>query len=208
MIDTPHSGNRRNRTLLLVIAAIFFGGMLLAGALRFSGWRPSGLKNHGELLQPPVDLRARTPKLASGQEYLWQPDTRVWRIVVAPPARCTQACTKIADDVDLVWRLMGNDADRVHVLWLCPDVACAPPPPLRDDPNLRVLRPDPALRSALPRLDGKSENRVPDAPVHDIPADAIPIYVIDPNGFVILRYPPGSDPGGLRADLARLLKLM
>ena len=34
------------------------------------------------------------------------------------------------------------------------------------------------------------------------------MYVIDPNGFVILRYPPGFDPAGLRADLARLLKLM
>jgi hypothetical protein len=31
---------------------------------------------------------------------------------------------------------------------------------------------------------------------------------MDPNGFVILRYPPGSDPGGLRSDLAKLLRLM
>ena len=38
--------------------------------------------------------------------------------------------------------------------------------------------------------------------------DGVPVYVIDPNGFVILRYPPGADLGGLRTDLARLLKLM
>lgn len=208
MIDTPHAGNRRNRTLLLAIAAIFFGGMLLAGALRFSGWRPSGLKNHGELLQPPVDLRARVPTLADGQEYRWQPAARVWRILVAPPARCAQACTKIADDVDLVWRLMGTDADRVHILWLCPMAGCVPPPPLRDDPSLRVLRPDPRLRTALPRNDAEPAEQVEHKPVAATSADTIPIYVIDPNGFAILRYPPGSDPGGLRADLARLLKLM
>ena len=35
----------------------------------------------------------------------------------------------------------------------------------------------------------------------------VPVYLIDPNGFVILRYPPGFDPAGLRADLAKLLKL-
>ena len=29
----------------------------------------------------------------------------------------------------------------------------------------------------------------------------------DPYGFVILRYPPGFDPAGLRADVAKLLKL-
>jgi hypothetical protein len=35
-----------------------------------------------------------------------------------------------------------------------------------------------------------------------------PVYVIDPNGFVILRYAPGFEPGGLREDLVKLLKLM
>ncbi|MCW0465993.1 hypothetical protein NB705_003066 [Xanthomonas sacchari] len=39
-------------------------------------------------------------------------------------------------------------------------------------------------------------------------AAGVPIYVIDPNGFVVLRYAPGFDPAGLRADLAKLLKLL
>src|SRR5690606_33888645 len=43
---------RRNRKMLLAIFALFFGSMLLAGLLRFSGWRPEGTKSHGELLEP------------------------------------------------------------------------------------------------------------------------------------------------------------
>jgi hypothetical protein len=35
----------------------------------------------------------------------------------------------------------------------------------------------------------------------------VPVYVVDPNGFVILRYAPGFDAGHLRQDMARLLKL-
>mgnify|MGYP000885191727 CR=1 FL=1 len=31
----------------------------------------------------------------------------------------------------------------------------------------------------------------------DDPA-GVPVYVVDPNGFVILRYAPGFDPGGWR----------
>jgi hypothetical protein len=31
--------------------------------------------------------------------------------------------------------------------------------------------------------------------------------VVDPNGFVVLRYAPGFDLGDLRTDLSRLLKL-
>ena len=47
------------------------------------------------------------------------------------------------------------------------------------------------LRAALPRS-----------------GDAGPVtYVVDPNGFAILRYAPGQDPGDLRSDLSKLLRL-
>lgn len=189
---------RRNRLVLLVVVALFLGSLLLAGALRFSGWRPAGMKNHGELLQPPVDLRARTPRLADGSTYPWDPGARVWRIALAPPADCAQACAALARDLDVVWRLMGRNADQVDVLWLCAEPGCNAPAPLRGDASLRLLRPDPALRAALPRVE----------PTAAEAAGGVPVYVIDPNGFVILRYPPGADPAGLRADLAKLLKLM
>ena len=48
------------------------------------------------------------------------------------------------------------------------------------------------LRAALPGVDDPA---------------GTPLYVIDPNGFVVLRYPPHADPAGLRTDVARLLKL-
>jgi hypothetical protein len=198
MTDTTPPPARRNRMLLLVIVAIFFGSMLLAGVLRFSGWRPAGMKNHGELLQPPVDLRTRVPKLADGSDYHWNPAARTWRIALAPPADCADACTKLARDLDVVWQLMGRNADQVDVLWLCAEAGCNAPAPLRDEPALRLLRPDPALRAALPRVDDASADGV----------RGVPVYVIDPNGFVILRYAPGADPAGLRADLAKLLKLI
>ena len=39
-------------------------------------------------------------------------------------------------------------------------------------------------------------------------AAGTPVYVIDPHGFVILRYAPGFDPGHLRTDVAKLIKLI
>jgi hypothetical protein len=183
---------RRNRILLLAIFAIFFGSLVVAGALRFSGWRPAGMKNQGELLQPPADLRALSLRLANGDAYPWNPVARTWRIALAPPASCTDECGKLAHDIEIVRQLLGRDAGRVDVLWLCVEPGCAPPPASPRMPSLRLLQPDPALRTALPRVDD---------------VRGVPLYVIDPNGFVILRYAPGSDPGDLRADLAKLLKL-
>ena len=107
---------RRNRLMLLAIFAIFFGSLLFAGLLRFSGWRPAGSKNHGELLQPPGDLRKVVPLRRDGKPYAWNPVERTWRIALAPPATCTTECVELAREISLVWQLFGKDADKVHVL--------------------------------------------------------------------------------------------
>jgi hypothetical protein len=186
------SVRNRNRALLLVIAALFFGSLIVAGALRFSGWRPSGMKNHGELLDPPGDLRDVQPRLVDGSTYAWSPIERTWRIAVAPPVDCGDECAKLARQVDTVWQLFGKDADRVHVLWLCTSMPCAYPADAPRPATLRLVAPDAAMRANLPRVEATG---------------GVPAYVIDPNGFAVLRYAPGFDPAGLRADLAKLLKL-
>ncbi|HZH44510.1 MAG TPA: hypothetical protein VEY50_10560 [Lysobacter sp.] len=178
---------RRNRIALIAIAVIFFGSFGLAGVLRLSGWRPAGLKNHGELLQPPGDARRFALATVDGTPYRWQPEARLWRIAVAAPARCGVPCARLATDLEKVRLLQSREAGRLHLLWIGDYPAAVP-----RSPALRQLPADSALRTALPRLDD---------------ARGIPVYVIDPNGFVILRYAPGADPAGLRADLAKLLKL-
>ena len=177
----------RNRGLLIAIFVMFFGSMLVAGLLRFSGWRPAGTQNHGELLQPPGDLREVKPRLADGGTYAWNPIERRWRIAIAPPADCGAPCEALVGQIDTVWQLFGKDADEVDVLWIG-----APPAALPAGGAWRVVEPDPAVRAGLPRVDDPT---------------GVPVYVIDPNGFVVLRYAPGFDPGGLRKDVSKLLKL-
>lgn len=192
--DPSAAGPRRNRNraTLVVIAAIFLGSFALAGALRLSGWRPAITRNHGELLQPPADLRELAPRLADGGRYEWRPMDRTWRILVAPPADCAEPCVVLAGQLDTVWQLFGRQADHVHILWIG-----TPPAGAAGNTAWRVLRPDPAIVAALP---GGDRANAPSAP-------GVAAYVVDPNGFVILRYPPGFDPGDLREDVARLLKL-
>ena len=179
---------RRGRRILILIFVMFFGSLLVAGLLRFSGWQPQGSKAHGDMLQPAVDARALVPKLADGSDYLWNPAERTWRIVVAPPADCAEVCVKLAQDLDKVWQLFGSKADHVHILWVGTPPADAP-----KNAALRVVQPTPEMLAALPRVND---------------AQGVPIYVIDPNGFVILRYAPGTDPGFVRTDVSRLLKLI
>jgi hypothetical protein len=194
MIPNPDKARLRNRNMLVAIFGLFFGGMLIAGLLRFSGWRPEGMKNKGEMLQPYADLRDYSPTLSSGDPYHWNASPRTWRIVVAP-TRCKserrEQCGKLLHQVDTVWQLMGKDADRVHVLWVG-----EPPAGVSMPTEVHVVRGDAVLPARLPQ--GKGTTRSPGG-------DAA--WLVDPNGFVVLRYAPGFDPGDLRSDVARLLKV-
>lgn len=181
------SSRSRGRWTLIALFGVFFGAMALAGVLRFSGWQPTSHRNTGELLQPPADLRALPPTLADGQPYPWNPNDRTWRILVAPSASCTSECVTLSQGLGKVWQLFGHNADNVEILWLG-----TPPAEVQGMPALRALRAQPDLRAALPAVDD---------------AAGTPVYVIDPNGFVIMRYAPGFDMAGLRKDLATLLKL-
>lgn len=196
----------RGRWTLIAIASIFFGFMFLAFALRYAHdiragiakvLVPSHTVNKGELLQPPTDLRAATPKRLDGSDYRWNPVERTWRIALAPPADCGAECARTARDLYTVWELLGREATRVDVLWLCAATPCALPGGAPVVPNLRLLQPDAALRARFPRVDAVTWQG----------GRGVPVYVIDPNGFVILRYAAGADPGDLRSDLAKLLKL-
>ena len=185
--QVPDSVRNKNRGMLILILVLFLGSAIVAGVLRFSGWMPEGTRSHGELLQPPVDLRETTLLLQDGGEYPWDPEARIWRIVVPAPANCGQPCVELSEGLDTAWRLFARRADRVHTLW----VGEMPEDAVRNR-SIREIAPAPALQAALPRSSDPA---------------GVPVYVIDPNGFVILRYAPGFDVGDLRSDMSRLLRL-
>lgn len=187
----PEASRRRNRLTLLAILVLFFGTMLVAGILRFADLHPAATRQKGELLEPYTDLRDARLRTLDGQAYAWAPIHRIWRIVVAAPAECDDACRRRARDVGVVWELLNKDAPRVDVLWWCGTAACAWPQGLPAPSTMKVIADD-AARARLPRVDA---------------AGGLPVYVVDPNGFVVLRYAPDADLAGLREDLTRLLKL-
>ena len=142
------------------------------------------------MLQPYGDLREYTPTLANGAPMAGRTNRgsgASWRCrAIATPAARAE-CTRLLADFDKVWRLMTKDADRVHVLW-----AGALPPGVTVPEEVRLVRADDGLRAGLARWTRPG-------------GDAA--WLVDPNGFVVLRYAPGFDPGDLRTDLARLLKI-
>jgi len=165
---------------------MFLSSFVLAAYLRFSGWEPEHRKNFGELLQPPRDLRAQHLLRADGQPYDWHRETNTWRIVVVPNADCTQACVAMIDLLHRVWQTEGRQADRVDVLWFGTVPTGAP-----TFRKFVPMQPNAALNAALPEAASR---------------DALPVYLIDPSGFLVMHYRAGFAPGDLRKDLGKLIK--
>lgn len=189
---TPEQRQRqkRSRLALLGIFVVFFGTMLVAGLLRFSGWKPDGLKSHGTIINPVIDARELAPSTVDGRQYAWNPTDRRWRMLVVNGATCDAKCEAFAADLDKVWQLLGQNKDRVDVLWM------GATPSQTQVHNLYPLSADASLRSVLP-ANGRAPTSV-----------GMPVYIIDPNGFVMMEFPPGTDVSGIRADLAKVLKLI
>jgi hypothetical protein len=176
----------RSRLTLLLIAAMFFGSFGIAAILRFAGWTPSGHRNVGELVEPPRALGPAPLRLADGGAYAWAPQDNRWAVLAVPAAGCTVACARTLDALHRVWLLQGRKADRLDVLW-----AGALPEGAPAFRRLVRLQPDARLLAALPEPSR---------------ADALPVYLVDPDGYVVLHYRAGFDPAGLRKDLGKLLK--
>lgn len=198
---------QRNRLTLLLLAALFAAPLVAAIVLHAIGWEPTKTRNHGALLQPPVDLSELPPLRVDGSRYEWMPQDRRWRLVVVAPESCAsprrsrqggnpgaeppdpaQVCIDLIASLDKVWQLQGRKADRLDVLWF------------GDVPN----RATPFRRFVAMRRDSTLVSHLPDAQPNE--RGEPPLYLIDPSGFLALRYAPGADVAGVREDIARLLK--
>jgi hypothetical protein len=175
----------RSRLVLLLVAAAFLGSFGIAALLRFAGWQPQGMRNHGELLQPPLNLATQPLLRADGSRFEWRPERNTWRLLVAPAPGCTQECTRTLDALHRLWLSEGRKAERVELLWFGP---------LPEGPRFRALVPM------------RADSRVAALLPQPATAAALPVYLVDPDGYLVLHYRPGYELGGMRKDLGKLVK--
>jgi hypothetical protein len=184
----------RQQLTLLGIFALFFGPVLLVMLMRSSWWQyqPSGLKNQGHLVQPPVHL-----SLDQAQGI----DDK-WLILYVLDQPCDQACIENVTALRQIHRAAGRNGEHLAIALLSNTQA---------DPELgsrlEAIYPefsflvDPG-HSASDAL----ENINTDLAKDKSDPDDIHTYVLDPMGNVILAYETGADPADLHKDLKRLLK--
>jgi cytochrome oxidase Cu insertion factor (SCO1/SenC/PrrC family) len=188
MSDEIAKAKGSRATLWILIAVCI--APIAASYVAFYWWQPSEQVNYGELLAPrPLpDVALARP---DGDPFRLQALRGKWVLTVVDSGRCDAWCEEKLTYIRQIRLAQGKDADRIERLWVITD----------------EVRPQPSLLAAHEGLHvlhaGKSE-----LPAH-LPARHTRedhIYVIDPLGNLMMRYPRHADPRKMLKDVTRLLR--
>ena len=187
MTEVPRKSARLH---LALIAAVFFGPLLVAAWLYYGGYfaESLGRSNHGALLEPIVNLGEELP-----ESPLHELTDAGWVLLYDDASACAEACREALYTTRQSRKMLGREMDRMRRVFLH---GSTPPDTVflaAEHPGLITI--DDASLSGL--LDNKRPSELP----------AGGYYLIDPLGNLVLYFRPDIEPSDMVSDIKRLLKL-
>ena len=171
------------RAKLLLVFAVFAAPIAASMlAYRYAHLEPTA--NHGELLLPPAQVPDRAMEGAGGKPFSFGALKGRWILVAADAGACGEACLAKLVAMRQVRLALGVNASRVARVFLADDGRA----------------PDGTALAAFPGM----ERAV--LPAGTAAWDRRHVYLVDPNGNVMMRWRAGDDPKGMLRDLERLLR--
>jgi hypothetical protein len=187
----------RQRLILLFIIACF-AVPLTAAWLLVGRWQPGGSVQHGELLNPARPLANLRFTTLDNRPSDGTTVRGYWVLVrVGSATECDTSCQTALYAMRQVRLALGKDTGRVKTLLLLDGLPAAS---LRqwlatDHPAMIVGVADTTTRTELSGAFGSTG------------AGGGWIYLVDPLGNLLMRYPVAVEPRGMLKDLQRLLRL-
>lgn len=182
-------GRLKMLALLLVCAA-----PVIASYFTYYVIKPTGRTNYGTLLDPrnhPMPALGSTT--LDGQTVELGEYRGKWLMLQADSGQCEEACRKKLYDIRQLRTAQGKEMNRIERVWLITDNEPLDTIVMREYDGTRMLRVSPEkLQAWLPAEQG---GKVSDH-----------IYIVDPLGNLMMRYPKDADPNKIKKDLSRLLK--
>lgn len=167
---------------------------VVASYLAYYVIKPQARTNYGALLDPrSYPMPALDASTLDGKPGGLEAYRGKWIMLQVNDADCPQACQDKLFQMRQLRLTQGRDQDRIERVWLVTDRQPVTTLLLREYDGTRLLRVKPqALQAWLPGTAGTT------------PADHI--YLIDPLGNLMMRFPKNGDPNKIKKDLTRLLK--
>ena len=193
-MTAPDAARRSGRRRLLAVASIFIVPLAAAALLYFSvGWRPA-VNAQGTLIEPPRPLDVAGITRPNGRPAPAEAFFGRWSLVHPIRAACDERTLAILDELARVRLALDKDAARVQRVLAHGGDCETIESPARAADLLVLAAPGAAgkafLRQFPPAVDG-----------------AAGIYIVDPQGNLMMSYPATGSARGLLKDLERLLRL-
>lgn len=178
----------------LLLVVLVCASPMIASYLTYFVIKPQSRTNYGELIDP---RSYPMPSLAStsldGKPTELDAYKGKWIMLQTDSGDCAENCrTKLFQQRQL--RLTtGKGMDRIERVWLVTDDKPIDTMLLREYDGTRVLRADPAILKKW-------------LPVEEGAGIADHVYMIDPLGNLMMRFPKNPDPNKMKKDISKLLR--
>jgi hypothetical protein len=192
-VEQNKSKQWAGRWKLLAVVAVC-AAPLIFSYLTYYVIKPTGRTNYGALLDPrkhPIPALGTTEldgKPAALEKYKGK-----WIMLQVAPGDCQQACRDQLIAMRQLRLMQGKGMERIERVWLISDQNPLDIELMKWIDGTRMLRVKPeAVNAWLPVEQG---GNVTDH-----------LYLIDPLGNLMMRFPKNADPALVKKDLAKLLK--
>ncbi len=186
---------RTGRWKMLVVALVC-ATPVVASYFTYYVVRPEGRRNHGELIEPQRPLPDAAATSLQGQGGNLRALKDQWLLVSVAGGACEAACQNHLYLQRQIREGLGKDKDRLDWVWLIPD----------DAPVAAALRPGLAQATVLRVPQAQLASWLAPSAGHAL---ADHLYLVDPKGNWMMRFPAGLDPAGaskVKRDLERLMR--
>jgi peroxiredoxin len=191
-VDKPQQRKRGRWMLWLVL--LVCASPIIASYFTYYVIKPEKRNNYGTL----IDQRAHPiPAMATttldGKPAALEQFKGKWVMLMAAPGACNEACHKQLFAMRQLRTMQGKEMDRIERVWLITDREPLDTMVIREYDGTHMLRADAqAIANWLPVDPGTS--------VSDH------IYMIDPLGHLMMRFPKDPEPRKVHKDIYKLLK--
>ncbi|MDE2366652.1 MAG: hypothetical protein KGM95_06940 [Betaproteobacteria bacterium] len=188
--ESEYRHKRSNRRTLILLMVIMCTPIIASYTLYFWDVRPTTV-NYGELLE--VKPLVGTASNLSDNTIFRIRDLRgKWALITVDSGKCDEQCRKKLYYMRQVRMIQNTEKERIERVWLIDDgEAPAAEITKQFEGTWLINAKDSDLLAALPAKDSNHAH----------------IYLIDPIGNLMMRFPKNPDPAQIAKDIKRLLKV-
>ena len=178
----------------LFLVVLICASPLIFSYLTYYVIKPEGRTNYGQLIDPRLHpIPALGGATLDGKPIELNAYKGKWLMLQVDGADCAASCQTKLFNMRQLRLTQGKEMERIERVWLITDDRPLETMTIRQFDGTHMLRVKPeTLREWLP--------------VESATAPTDHIYLIDPLGNLMMRFPKDADPNKIKKDLSKLLR--